>query len=654
MRKPVAPAVLPRTALLLLAFGALAGASPEAESARGAGVLHSARANLSPPVGGSSATARGRLIARWSDSSPGRSRLEIDLTGLRRNSRYTVGWDDPATAERSIETIATLRTRNARRARLALGTRGRHRLPDGVTLDDMAGGRIEVRDKSGRLVLSGEAPVSVAQEEVDPSACRFLEEAVLEDNFDAATAGSAPPDWTVAGTDVDGIEVVVDDTVFDGDAGQSVRFGDTVAADPGAPSMSRAFAAQTGFFAIEFALIADATPSARVVCNVSDSTGAPPVVPTGFGTGLGLYEDGTIGFGIGDTIATVTASTTYHFRVDFDIAAQTFDVSIDGVAVVTDRALDLTSTSLDTISFSGDATATGNGWIDTVRVIHQEQDCPPTANAGPDQVVLCTGDAIPVILDGSASADPEGAELTYTWTGDFLEGTAEGVNPTVTFSGSGVHTVTLIVNDGFFDSAPDDVAIEIENCPPVANAGTDQTVECTGDAIEVVLDGSGSTDPEGAALTYKWTGSFNEGTAEGVNPTVHFPGVGAHTVTLVVNDGLVDSEPDDVVITIQDTTPPELRISGLPTSLWPPNHSLIKMSPTVNAEDACEGSDVTVTLKIRSNEPDNGTGDGNTTGDIVIRSADDFDLRAERSGQGSGRVYTLVWTATDSSGNSTT
>lgn len=58
---------------------------------------------------------------------------------------------------------------------------------------------------------------------------------------------------------------------------------------------------------------------------------------------------------------------------------------------------------------------------------------------------------------------------------------------------------------------------------------------------------------------------------------------------------------------------------------------------------------------MTSSEPDNGPGDGNTTGDITGADlgTDDrsFQLRAERSGSGSGRTYTVVYKATDASGN---
>ena len=57
---------------------------------------------------------------------------------------------------------------------------------------------------------------------------------------------------------------------------------------------------------------------------------------------------------------------------------------------------------------------------------------------------------------------------------------------------------------------------------------------------------------------------------------------------------------------------------------------------------------------VSSNEPVNGTGDGDTAPDWVITGNLTVDLRAERSGTGSGRVYTITVRCTDASGNSST
>jgi hypothetical protein len=76
---------------------------------------------------------------------------------------------------------------------------------------------------------------------------------------------------------------------------------------------------------------------------------------------------------------------------------------------------------------------------------------------------------------------------------------------------------------------------EYTNEPPAAAAGQDRTLVRTRDSgADVTLDGSGSSDPDGDALTYNWT--WDGGTASGVSPTVSLP-VGLTEITLTVSDG---------------------------------------------------------------------------------------------------------------------
>jgi hypothetical protein len=85
-----------------------------------------------------------------------------------------------------------------------------------------------------------------------------------------------------------------------------------------------------------------------------------------------------------------------------------------------------------------------------------------------------------------------------------------------------------------------------------ANAGPDQTVYAWIDGIDDVnLDGSGSYDEDNVELTYKWTWTIdgNNYEANGVNPTIELP-VGQYTISLIVDDGSVYSEPNEVNITV--------------------------------------------------------------------------------------------------------
>ena len=96
--------------------------------------------------------------------------------------------------------------------------------------------------------------------------------------------------------------------------------------------------------------------------------------------------------------------------------------------------------------------------------------------------------------------------------------------------------------------------------------------------------------------------------------------------------------------------PPSLGVSVSPDTLWPANHAYVTVNATVDG--SADTSAITL-LSVTSNEPDNGDDDGNTVNDIVIVDDFTFNLRAERSGVGTGRVYTITYQATNTCGNST-
>ncbi|MDI6752089.1 MAG: HYR domain-containing protein, partial [bacterium] len=139
-----------------------------------------------------------------------------------------------------------------------------------------------------------------------------------------------------------------------------------------------------------------------------------------------------------------------------------------------------------------------------------------------------------------------------------------------------------------------DMVVEVNgkvvNRPPVANAGPDQTVEQTKyHGANVTLDGSGSSDPDEDPLTYKWT--WPGGSATGVKPTVSLP-LGATTITLIVNDGKVNSASDMVIVTVRDTTPPVVTCPGdIRVEQKTRNGTVVNY--TVTATDICD-ADVTI------------------------------------------------------------
>jgi predicted extracellular nuclease len=111
---------------------------------------------------------------------------------------------------------------------------------------------------------------------------------------------------------------------------------------------------------------------------------------------------------------------------------------------------------------------------------------------------------------------------------------------------------------------------------------------------------------------------------------------------------------DPVVANIcMDITPPTLNVSLYRNTLWPPNHRYVRVKATVERFDDFDSNVALALVSVTSNEPDEGTGDGDMPNDIMIIDKFRFDLRAERSGLGDGRVYTITYKAVDNCGNMT-
>jgi hypothetical protein len=126
------------------------------------------------------------------------------------------------------------------------------------------------------------------------------------------------------------------------------------------------------------------------------------------------------------------------------------------------------------------------------------------------------------------------------------------------------------------------------------------------------------------------------------------PGHYSCTVDFLADDAVIGTQTIDVDVPDPNTAPDCSAASPSIATLWAPDHTLRPI--TVNGVTDAE-STVSITFTgIRQDEPTNGLGDGDTGPDGFGVGTDTAEVRAERAGTGTGRVYHLAFTATDDAG----
>jgi len=216
--------------------------------------------------------------------------------------------------------------------------------------------------------------------------------------------------------------------------------------------------------------------------------------------------------------------------------------------------------------------------------------------------------------------------------------------------------VSLVVSDVGHTQAYGNAQFEggTANRPPVADAGADRTIEATGATTPVTLDGTASSDPDGDALSYEWRDSGGNLVATTATAVVALP-LGARTFTLTVNDGHGGTSTDTVTATVRDTTAPAIAsVAASPNLLSPPNHKMVPVTLTVSSADLVDPGPVCTIASVSSNEPIDGLGDGDTAPDWEVLTGLSLNLRAERAGNGTGRIYRIAVSCVDASGNAAT
>jgi hypothetical protein len=274
---------------------------------------------------------------------------------------------------------------------------------------------------------------------------------------------------------------------------------------------------------------------------------------------------------------------------------------------------------------------------------------PPACVANGPYVAECSGTRTPLTLDGSGSSDPDLESVFSRWTGPFVEGAVTGTAPTVSFAGPGSFSVDHHASDGLDMVSCSAVVTIRDTQPPRITAPPDMTAECA--------------SPAGAAPGDLGTPVSTDACDPSPTITSDAPAtvpLGATVVTWQARDSSGLTASDTQVVTVVDTIPPLISLSVTPSVLWPPNHQMVEIALDVRTADVCDRApSLTLTSITMSDggettafEPAIGAaaGRGRTTNDIQVGADGTIRLRAERSGRGTGRIYSITYTATDASG----
>jgi large repetitive protein len=298
----------------------------------------------------------------------------------------------------------------------------------------------------------------------------------------------------------------------------------------------------------------------------------------------------------------------------------------------------------------------------------------PTANAGGNQTNISEGGAVE--LHGTGG-DTDGEDVTFQWTqvpqiGEpavtLLPDSGKDVGFTAPTIGGGdphafvdLHFSLTVMDTCGGSTTTDPITVHVANIPhaPVAVAQGPTTANEGGD--NVTLDGTGSSDPDFDALTYAWeqtagppvTLVYSPGDLLHKMPMFITPWVSADTdvkFKLTVSDFPGSSSSAYVTVKILNwNQPPDVTNAHADVPvLWPPDHKMIQVH-ILGVTDAQNNTTITIN-SVTQDERTNGLGDGDTPVDAVI-SGDSVLLRAERSGQGNGRVYKVCFTAADPEGS---
>jgi hypothetical protein len=285
------------------------------------------------------------------------------------------------------------------------------------------------------------------------------------------------------------------------------------------------------------------------------------------------------------------------------------------------------------------------------------------ANGGPAAVTAATGATAVIDLPPSVSAvscataagtcNAAGNHLTVTLGS--LAGGASATVQVIAQVGCGVAygtpiQATAAVTSPLFDPDPSDdqaaVTVHAVNPPPVLVCPADLKIGNDAGLCSAVVSPGFATATDNCASPVV-TGVRADGRALNAS----YP-VGTTLLTWTATDSAGAIAACTQRVTVEDREAPVIQGAAVDKPvIWPPNHSMTSEAVSYTLISNCPGDQATAALRVTSNEPVNGTGDGNSSPDWQVIDPHHVQVRAERAGSGNGRVYTITIDARDAHGN---
>jgi PKD repeat protein len=446
------------------------------------------------------------------------------------------------------------------------------------------------------------------------------------------------PDFVLSGL-TPGITYQVAITAFDSGSNESgysneILAAETAPADTIAPAITINSPTSSSSYSTISSMI-------NLAGTASDDTGVTAVTWSstqgGSGTASGTtnWSTGGISLSPGQNVITVTATdaagnvasdtltvtytapdtTTPTVSITSPTSGPAYTTSSDTVSLAGNASDDIGVTSVTWVNdegASGTATGTTNWSVSGVPLVLGDNTITVTAtdsagNSGSDIIVVTmslppdttaptvgitsptsgstyTSTASTISLAGIASDDTGVTAVTWSST-QGGSGTAAGESNWSISNVSlaqGSNMITVTAHDAAGNTGTDMITISYSapNNQPTANAGPDRTVtqaQLASGSVQVTLDGSLSSDPEGDALSYQWTQTQGNpvnlmGDTTGTPFFSATSALSGQTLVfqLLVNDGKVSSAPDSVQVTIEanvstENEPPTAHIAAQPT-----------------------------------------------------------------------------------------